>query len=244
MVSRSDNSYRITNKMRYLKLYELALQKSFLDWLKDPSQKDKVKYVVSSSARKRYKLSSLNVSLVELDKLTKKMCGISILDSIETDMDLNRDSILANEREIYQAWVEQEWGGEKNQERFLNTYGLDFVEYEFSIEDSKNVSIGLDTAQLAKKFDSRSFGENFGINSIKFLSIKDGKLDISLVSTKQLDEDDKGSVKDFITEQLSDGWGKIYSQKKQREKIGKLMFETSIEFYWHSGYPTWDITMD
>ena len=230
--------------MKYLKLYELKVQKSFIDWLKDPSQTPKREYIASSLMRKNWKLIDRNAPLIELDRFTQKQSGVSIIKSIETDMDLDRDSILANEREVYKSWIDQEWGGVKNHDRFLNTYGLNFTEYELSPLDISNLKTDIDGVHLEKNFDSRSFGDTFNINSIRFAGVKDGRLELAVSTSKEINEDEEGSIKDFLTGQLSDGWGEIYSQKKQKEKIGKLTFETYLEFYWSGGYPTWDISID
>jgi len=230
--------------MRYLKLYELKVQKSFSDWLKDPKKPTETEFKLTFPVRKHYEFASKEFSLEEIDNFCKKESGMSVIEVILIDMDLDRDSVLANEKEIFEAWIDQEY--ENQIEKFYDTFGLNYSELVISDGDFENIKNSFNDQHLEKYFDSRSFNVDFNILSMNITEPNEFKSEISVLVklSKEISEDQKEIIKDFLAGQLADGWGEGFSQKSKREKNGKLVFKTWIEFYWGSGYPQWEITLE
>ena len=69
-------------------------------------------------------------------------------------------------------------------------------------------------------------------------------LPLILKVNKELNDDQKDTIKDFLSGQLADDWGRNFSKQVRRENRGKLEFDTRIEVWWNSGYPAWGIEIE
>ena len=235
--------------MKYLKLFEAEIMRSFSDWLKDPKvpARTEFKYNIIFPIRKEWMfIDDGDFTLVDMDEFTKDESGMSLIDVIGKDMDLQRDEVLANEDEVYDAWLDQEWDGLGKYDKFLNTFGLNFKESFITTEDFLHLRRSLSGSHLEKQFDARSFGGTFNVLAIrtKKLSESGDEITLEIQVNKELNDDQKDTIRDFISGQLADDWGRNFSKQVRRENRGNLEFDTRIEVWWNSGYPAWGIEIE
>ena len=234
--------------MKHIKLFEAEIKRTFSEWLGNPSApKRDNNYTFIFPVRKDWKfIDEGEFTLSDIDEFTKTESGMSLIDRIGRDMDLQHDEVLANEDEIYQAWLEQEMEGLGKYDRFLNTFGLNFKESIITHQNFIHLKRSFNGSHIARQFDARSFGGTFNVLDIKMKSLSESGDEITLVVQvdRNLNEDQKETIKDFLTGQLADEWGRGISNQVNREKRGNLEFDTTIEVWWNSGYPAWGIEIE
>lgn len=240
--------------MRYLNTHnESRVKRTFVEWLDELEKKSgeisENIYEFEFPVKKIYNVSE-NADVNYFPNFLKSEKNIDICDIIANEIELDflekgeayKEEIEANFDKYFEQWIEQKFDGDVSS--FYRLYDLDFEKNEISEDDFNILKDGFNSLKLEEQYPYKEYNQDFKIESMSLIQLKDTNKIIGKFETNRiLNEDEVDSIKDFLTNQCSDEWGKSILQPKE-EKINNLAFDTYILVWWGDGYPGWDIEIE
>lgn len=241
--------------MKYLKLNEAEIKRTFDEWLKNPkapreTEEGKI-YYFKFPAIEVTELNEGNINnyadLIEYaDNYNVGNIARQIVTDLELDMD-ERDLLKSDELDDYfDQWIREVYGGQFY--RFLEDY--DFNTFDVpSPSTIEDMAKDFNNCQLEQYFDCPPEFD-YDVKSVRMLDELDNKSFVTIVveTEQSLFEPEIEHLKSEITGQLSDGWGEGYTQRPEKERIDGLEFYKNILLWWGNSkserkYGKWELIL-
>ena len=129
--------------------------------------------------------------------------------------------------------------------KFFRMYDLDYEEHSINELEFEHLKDSFNQEDIKQFYPYREFNQVFKIIKMYISDIKEGNVLVGKIETnRDLTDDEKESIKDYLEGQLSDGWGNSFSQNTEEEVSYGLKFTTFILTWWNQGYPEWYLELN
>lgn len=246
--------------MRHLKLFEAEIKRTFDEWLKNPQAKRfESIYTFEFPVKKIYNINEGNgldgESLIDFlkyergndicqdiaNELEPEYMGAGDFDDEDEDYEvekITRSEVEANFDNYFDQWIEQQFNNDTS--KFFRMYDLDYEDLDINEEEFESIKDSFNEEDLKQFYPYREYNQDFKIIKMEITELKDGNIIVGKIETnRDLTDDEKDSIKDYLEGQCSDGWGEGFSQNTEDETSHGLKFTTFISTWWNQGYPEW-----
>lgn len=237
--------------MKYLKKYNESKMQTFIEWL-DEIERDGVSeniYEFEFRVKKIYNISE-DVDINKFPQYLLNEKGIDICELIASEIELDflnvgkafKEEIEANFDKYFPIWIEQKFDSDVS--KFYRLYDLDFEVNKISEDEFNSLKESFNSSNIQNEYPYKEYNQDFKILSLKLIQLKEDNIIVgNFESDRILNEDELESIKDFLSNQFSDEWGKSILQPIE-EEIHGLKFETYLIVWWGEGFPSWEIEIN